>query len=375
MSHDLLHMHKALDDVLHSLSKPPLPAFETVVIGEPSRNRNYDDVSSPTETGNDLCDMSPKLSTADESLAQIPIESLYELTGLRSLRSAVVGSDPNVEQSAKPLLIDDFITKGVIQLQDAERLVSFYITKLDPYIYGLGSKYGDLQHLRRVSPVLTACICAVSALHEPDNNKLYEVCNREFRHLIANTMFNRHLSVEYLRALCIGSYWLSDVSWTLSGMAVRGAGHFNLHKYYYKAINRSDISTPATSPSDQQDGLVSMDRTRLWYLLYICDQHLSILYNRAPMIREEETILGWKAYLESSNSTDSDTRISSQVALLVIMSQIRDLFGTDTSQPIPKAFASHILSFSQQLDRWLAQWSTALSTLIYDSCEKFADQM
>jgi hypothetical protein len=130
-----------------------------------------------------------------------------------------------------------------------------------------------------------------------------------------------------------------------------------------------------TSPSDQQDGLVSMDRTRLWYLLYICDQHLSILYNRAPMIREEETILGWKAYLESSNSTDSDTRISSQVALLVIMSQIRDLFGTDTSQPIPKAFASHILSFSQQLDRWLAQWSTALSTFIYDNCEKFADQM
>lgn len=93
------------------------------------------------------------------------------------------------------------------------------------------------------------------------------------------------------------------------------------------------------------------------------------------MIREEETILGWKAYLESSNSTDSDTRISSQVALLVIMSQIRDLFGTDTSQPIPKAFASHILSFSQQLDRWLAQWSTALSTFIYDNCEKFADQM
>ncbi|RDW58887.1 hypothetical protein BP6252_13363 [Coleophoma cylindrospora] len=360
VSHDLVHIHKALDNVLRSLSQPVLPALETTILREQTHARNFDDASSPTEIGHEMCDVSPQLSpTVDEFLAQIPIESLYEITRLRSLRSTVVDTDPASEPQAKLPAIDDFITKGVIQVHEAERLVQFYLTRLDPYIYGIGGAYTDLQSLRRASPVLAACICTVSALHEPDNNKLYEVCNKEFRRLVANTMFDRHLSAEYLRALCIGSYWLSDISWTLSGMAVRRAGDFHLHKYYYKALSTTDTSSPTGRP-DPAESLVSMDRARLWYLLYICDQHLSILYNRAPMIREEETILGWKAYSECSDSTDSDMRISSQVALLLILSQIRDLFGTDTSEPIPRAFATHISSFSQQLDKWLAQWSTAL---------------
>lgn len=145
-------------------------------------------------------------------------------------------------------------------------------------------------------------------------------------------------------------------------MAVRRAGDFHLQKYYYKTI--ASIDTSPIGGSDLSESMRSIDRTRLWYLLYICDQHLSILYNRAPMIREEDTILGWKAYSECASSTDSDVRISSQVALLLILSQIRDLFGTDTTEAIPRAFATHIASFSQQLDKWLAQWSTALRELL-----------
>lgn len=216
VSHDLKHIHRALDNVLKTLSLPVLPALETTVLRVSNLNRTFDDLSSLTELGNEMCDKSPQLSPADECLAQVPIESLYEITRLRSLRSAAVGADSTSQQHMKSPAQDDFISKGAIQVHEAERLVHFYTTKLDPYIYGIGSTCSDLQSLR-TSPVLTACICTVSALHEPDNNRLYEICNQEFRRLVASTMFDRHLSVECLRALCIGSYWLSDVSWTLSG--------------------------------------------------------------------------------------------------------------------------------------------------------------
>lgn len=373
VSHDLIHIHKALGSVLQHLSRPALPVLGTIPPGEPNGNRGFDDASSPTEIGNDMCDISPKLSPAEDSLAQVPIESLYELTRLRSLRAAAIGSDQRGEHRAAPPEVDDFIARGAIQLEEAEKLVRFYINRLDPYVYGIGSRYGDLQSLRRAPPILTACLCTVSALHEPHNNKLYEVCNREFRRLASENMFNRHLSVEYLRALRIGSYWLSDVSWTLSGMSVRGAGDFRLQEYYCRAIVGNDTSTPVNDAPDQLKGLVAIDLTRLGYLLYICDHHLSILYNRVPMIREDEMMLGWKPYSESPNASESDMRISSQVALLLIMSQIRDLFGTNTSERIPKAFASHIVSFSQQLDKWLAQWSTVLSQFGLNKSEALAD--
>ena len=67
-------------------------------------------------------------------------------------------------------------------------------------------------------------------------------------------MLNRHHSLDDLRALCIGAFWLSDVSWKLSGYAVRIATERNLHQCYRKAIQGS--------PEHRE-------QTQLWYILYV----------------------------------------------------------------------------------------------------------
>ena len=65
----------------------------------------------------------------------------------------------------------------------------------------------------------------------------------------------------------------------------------------------------------------------------------------------------------SSSTLELGTRTSawsSQVALLNIIHNIRELFGPDTGEPVPQVYLSQITSFSRQLDQWVGRWSTAL---------------
>jgi len=103
-----------------------------------------------------------------------------------------------------------------------------------------------------------------------------------------------------------------------------------------------------------------MDCLRIWYILYICDHHLSILYGRPSIVREDATISGWEKLLKTSEFTESDKRLVSQMALLIIMSNVRELFGPDTGNPVPQAFAPQLTNFSRQIDQWMGYWSTEL---------------
>jgi hypothetical protein len=346
-------MHSALEQTLRALSLPSLSSLHTPLPELGSLQEPEAPVTHTTEsiTARDP-ETSSQLQPAQETSSHIPIESLYELTRLRSLRGETVEEQPSNH--------DDFISRGLVPVDEAEKLFHFYQTQLDPYIYGLASKYKTLESLRRSSSLLTACICTVAASHQAGNGQLYETCNQEFRRLVSGSMFERRISLDYLRALVIGSYWLSDVSWTLAGLAVRRASDINLHKFYYRIIDSTNGFAQTPESWDPSDPEASIDPVRLWYLLYICDQHLSILYTRAPMIREDDTVRGWRAYLESPHASQSDVRISSQVALMTLLSQIREFFGVDASRSIPRGAMPHINTFSHHLDKWLAHWSSKL---------------
>jgi hypothetical protein len=100
------------------------------------------------------------------------------------------------------------------------------------------------------------------------------------------------------------------------------------------------------------------DRVRLWYLTFISDQHLSILHNRDPLLRSDKEIaLSWEMFLAREDTTDCDVRIISQVALLVIMSQVRDLLGSDQGTRVPQSSSNQITHYSRQLDRWFTKFS------------------
>jgi hypothetical protein len=342
VARDLDMMHTSLQTVLKALNLPPMTQLQGSKLSPqtPSSEPNHNDDFGPS------CDNSPRMTPADETdLPNVPIHSVYHLTKLSALRSPDIQetkSFPKKECNVK----NDFITRGVIALSDAERLFRLYMDHLDAFIYGVGGRYSSLDSLRQSSEILTVSLLTVAALHDGQSNTIYGACSKEFRRVFSASIFSRKIDRDYLRAMCIAAYWLSDISWILSGHAIRRAAEFNLINHYKSAI------------TDHNED--SMDYVRIWYVLFICDQHSSTLFSRKSVIHEDSTILGCEAFHKSPLATDDDRRVVSQVALLNIIHNIHNLFGPDTGEPVPQIYLMQIADFSRQLDQWLGRWSSAL---------------
>jgi hypothetical protein len=359
---DISSMHSSLQHVLQSLSLPGLSAPQTIaqepaIIYDQYHEHEQDDLDDEEEP---LYDTSPRLSPISENVTQIPIDSLYQITGLKSLRPQETATDEQ-KRICKQLRDTDFISRGLMGLRDADQLASYYIRHLDPYFYHMTAQYQSLDAFRRRSPTLTAAILTVAALHDVSARpELYQLCSREFKRLVSNAMFERRIDIEYLRALVVGSFWLGDIGWTLSGYAIRRASEFHLKTCYHRIAE--SVKHPAkysrNELEDARDGL------RLLYLLYMCDHHLSILYGRASIMRDNEYyILGYETYLASSVASDIDKRIAAQVSLLYLMSQIRECLGPeeDTGVPISESMLPQIKNFERDLDDWVRRWSNTHS--------------
>ncbi|KAF7563346.1 hypothetical protein G7046_g773 [Stylonectria norvegica] len=341
---DLEQIHTALKQVMSKVGLPELPPLQSSASrdseGSPSKE---DSVNAPNRLAplfqdhpGPSCDNSPKATPEDEGLPYVPIHSLYTLTKLRALRS------PDDNEAHRGRGIDDFIARGSLTLADAESLFLLYRDHLDPYMYGIGCRYKTLEELRRRSPILSAATLTVAALHDPKADGIYGVCSSEFRRLMERSMFERRIDRDYLRAMCVASYWLSDLSWMLSGYAIRRAAECNLHNSYNQAIKEQNPE--------------AADCARLWYILYICDQHLATLYGRPSIVQEDSSIQGWEKFLESPVALEEDKRLTGQVALVSILRNIRELFGTDKGEPIPRVYLNHIAHFRRQLDQWFDRW-------------------
>ena len=361
---DISNLHSSLQTILQSLSLPSLPSPQVLseapaVQIEFDQENGHDDGD---EEENQSDDDTPRLSpTVDQvTYTQDPIQSLYQITGLKSLRYSDTVTDEQ-KRLCKQLRDTDFIARGLISLSDAEILANYYLTRLDPYLFNMNAQYETLDDLRRRSPTLTAAILTVAALHDVSAKpELYNVCNREFRRLVANAMFERRIDMEYLRALVVGSYWLSDIGWTLSGFAIRRASEFHLKTCYYQIADslRSPNKYTIGQLNEARDGL------RLLYLLYICDHHLSILYGRVPIMRDnEQYITGYENYLASVVATDKDKRVGAQISLLLLFSRIRESLGReeDTRTVLPEYLLPKIKTFEGELENWTSRWANVQS--------------
>ncbi|KAF5562307.1 hypothetical protein FPHYL_5740 [Fusarium phyllophilum] len=306
MLSDLDQVYTAVKEMRSIMGLPELPPLQTSRMNK----RKESSAPPPQETTTlrlednygPSCDNSPKLNPEDDRLPQAPIHSLYTLTRMRALRSPGSGNE-NPSQA-----INDFISQGQISLADAERLFVVYRDRLDGFIYSIGCPYKTLEQL---------------PLHDPAADK-----------------------VDYFRALSIASYWLSDLSWTLSGHAIRRAAECNIHNSYSLAIK------------DQSEE--AMDSARIWSILYICDQHLAILYDRPAIIQDDWLTQDWEGILNCPLATDQDERLMSQVELMGILRNIRRLFGPDKGEEIPRLYLSQIGHYHRQLDQWITKWTDRL---------------
>jgi Fungal Zn(2)-Cys(6) binuclear cluster domain len=351
---DVSAIYAHLEGVLSTLSLPQMPALQStaqdpaVFFDQDETNNDQDDDDDPSN------DNSPKVSPVTENLSHVPIESLYQITGLRSLR-ATEGVTEDQIRICKQLRDSDFISRGLMQKEDAEYLADFYLKTLDAYVWHLAGEYKDLEAFRRRSPTLTACILTVAALHDTTRPHVYPICCKEYRRLVANAMFERKIDMEYLRALVIGSYWLSDLSWTLSGYAIRRSSEFHLRICYHQIAESHKDPTKYTKEQLQN----AIDGLRVLYMLHVCDHNLSILYGRSSIMRDNESYINdLNAYITCSVANDSDKRIASQVSLSSLMNKIRESLGPeDTNSILPASAVPTIHQYERDLDSWVSNFS------------------
>ncbi|KAF2457304.1 hypothetical protein BDY21DRAFT_392595 [Lineolata rhizophorae] len=394
VSHDLDHMHSALQGVLKHFSLPLLPPLESHVLDSDDLEVSDDIFDQPAEPPPTAllpsCDSSPRILLQDDALPNVPIESLYQITRPRSLGGEVSDDDKYLSPASAnrdgsisggpgsqgsdlgPIggvpsnsFSADLVSKSLLSSAEASRLVDLYLGRLDHFMYRIGGAgHSSLSSLRGggggggggsgdagSSPILTAAMCTVAALHDPASNHLYESCSSEFRRLLTASMWERGVDKAHLRAMCIGSYWLSDISWTLSGAAIRRAMEVNLNANLYR-LDGVDCSIAAAEDA--------ADCLRIWYILWICDQHLATLYGRPAIVREDYSVKGWERLLRSPVATEDDRRMISQVALLNIVAKVRETFGPDKGERVPVTYAGMIADFGRQLDRWFAVWHADL---------------
>lgn len=185
------------------------------------------------------------------SLVTAPMGSLYEVTQLSDIRT----TSPDQDVSDHRALVTDFISRGVVDVQEAEELFRYFDQVLNRYLWdGMVLVHKDLASVRNSSSMLSAAILAVTALHMPNKEGTFDTCYAEFAKLASSSMLDRNHTLDDLRGLCIAAFWLADVSWKLSGYAVRIATEHNLHQCFRKATQGS--------PDHKE-------QVRLWYLLYV----------------------------------------------------------------------------------------------------------
>ena len=188
--------------------------------------------------------------TGTSSMITAPMGSLYELTQLSDIKENSPG-----RSAPEQGLVTDFISRGVISSQEAEELFYYFDQVLNRYLWdGVALVHDNLTSVRKSSSMLSASILAVTALHMPNKEHTYDTCYAEFAKLASGSMLDHNHTLDDLRALCIGAFWLADVSWKLSGYAVRIATENNLHQCFRKALEGS--------PEHKE-------QATLWYLLYV----------------------------------------------------------------------------------------------------------
>ncbi|OJD29110.1 fungal specific transcription [Diplodia corticola] len=273
-----------------------------------------------------------------------PMASLFEVTKLKNLRSS---NSERLDGSRRNHTATDIIAQGKISEAQAEEFFARFNASLNQYIWGgVAMVHDNLQSVRESSPLLLTAILSVTALHVPDADQILDVCYNEFLALVSESMFERHHSLDDVRALCIGAFYLSEVSWKLSGHAVRMATEMHLHTAYSKAIMGS---------------MDAIERARLWYLLYVCDHHFSLAYNRPPVIHEDESVSDHERFLSLPTVTNADLRLQSQVGVFKILSRVFNKFGHDSDRPITMDDLPAIRSFNASLDEWKNTWESRLA--------------
>ncbi|KAF2876862.1 fungal-specific transcription factor-like protein [Massariosphaeria phaeospora] len=236
----------------------------------------------------------------------------------------------------------DFIGQGIIPVEDAEDLFTRYIENYHQLLWaGILFSHASLEEMRRHSTLLTAAVLTIAALHTPGRDDALQKCYNIFVSLAYSTCLSKPNNLDDVRALCLAAFYLSNLSWKLSGLAVRNAVELGIHHSFQKLIRGN---------TDHRDNV------RLWYALYVCEHQFSIAYGRPPLIHEDAATKNLERFLDSPLTTPGDIRLGSQVALFKILTEAYMVYGGDPEQPLTEPDFQQLRIFNLAIEQWRLSW-------------------
>ena len=243
----------------------------------------------------------------------------------------------------------DLIARGIVSVEKAESYCLAYQGLLDHFLYGIVGPYGEgvagMVNIRSTNTALFTAVCTVGALHLVSSD--FERLRSDFVTMSTELGLTKRSSRHDVLALCIGAFWLDELSWALVGIAVRLALELQLYRGFSKAL-----------AGDYEQYL----NIRTYFLVYICDHHFSIPYGRPPMTRECEAVRNARKLLDCTHSTEEDIRLVSQVLRWSICTDAYESLGGNADRELSDAEIHQMRRLNVALDGLHAEWAGRLTT-------------
>lgn len=277
----------------------------------------------------------------NSDLIPLPMNNLYSLTDANN--SHLIRVDPGDANGP------DLIDQGVLSLAEAKFLFDHFRDYINPLLWdGILCSHTCLQDVRESSSLLVAVILTVAALHVPEREHLLGRTYGAFVSLMRGSCLLRCHNLDVVRALCIGAFYLTSLSWALCSRAVRVATEMNLHK---------------SSLQFARGSLESYERVRLWYVLYVCDHQFALAYGRPPMMHEDAAIRNAEKLLTSGLSSKGDHGLVAQVKLFRILANSYFMYGCDPDLELGAQDFEKVHSFNISVDQWRLEHQSAQSVV------------
>ncbi|KAJ5112544.1 hypothetical protein N7532_000589 [Penicillium argentinense] len=238
----------------------------------------------------------------------------------------------------------DFICHQLIPINVAETLFTFYKTNMDTFAYDILTRTDSLASMRERSSLLTAAICTVAALCSGSEH--FRVLFDHLKSEVSGKVFSNNHEFDDVRALCVGALWLNEVSTALNSLAVRIATELNLHRCITKMPHKKRAC---------------YDRTRLYFLVYLCDHHCSLSHGKPPLTRDFHSLKSPRDFLRTEFSFPSDLKLISQVELWSISNRVFDMFGADIDNCVATQRLGEIPALNEAYEQWYGDWLDILT--------------
>lgn len=273
----------------------------------------------------------------------------------------------------------------VLTLDEAKELFHFFDTNITPQLFGFEISKFSVDNIWESSPILLCAICAISAMHHPDealSNKQQTLLTY-LHNLCGNLLYQGRPKTEVegfntILALIFCSFWLSD-SQMFTGVALQIAKEVGLNH----------------PPQKKSKGaLSSKDRLKLWYLLYILDGQQSLTYNRQPLVNADEYSLQHSRNLlldnekaienapapelitdKSHEDNEKPEQHSNGHFANLRFTDMRLVSQVEYNQALSEAFKGHAWDLltpstlgipsrsNLELDKWMVSWTVLLSPM------------